>query len=274
MSKLTNMYYSQYDSSIESETAYDSDNSDVRKLLRTSPSHAKFYEYIDRRNDEEVLHEKWKYKLREQTTLAKEIKEQCGMAVNLTDNRVCYFYKPVVQHIPGMKFKITFNYVKLLRKWYISLGHSRLPHEITLNDKVKDGTYDPISRRILKMIYEIKDLLDTFIQKLEYICTMVDNMKEVYKDIEFQVNESLTKTKIILKEKSWPKGIQKTSTKDIIILDIVLDNNFKADNLSYEYEHHKDTSAQQKRMCIFKLEEKIKIFFYLPLVEAFNVFME
>ncbi|XP_006568028.1 mediator of RNA polymerase II transcription subunit 15 isoform X1 [Apis mellifera] len=139
MSKLTNMYYSQYESSIESEAAYDSDNSDTYKILTKSPSHAQFYKYIERRNDEELLHESWKFTIREQINLATEIKEQCGMEVNLTDNQVCYIYKPGIDetHIPGIKFKITFVYIKLLRKWYISLGHSRLPDVITLENKVK-----------------------------------------------------------------------------------------------------------------------------------------
>ncbi|XP_043508635.1 uncharacterized protein LOC122528026 [Frieseomelitta varia] len=278
MSKLTNMYYSQYESSIESEAAYDSDNSDTYEILIRSPSHAKFYKYIEYRNAETFLHESWKSKIHEQANakkIAKNIKEQCGMVINLADNRVCYIYKPIVDetHLPGIKFKITFIYVKLLRKWYISLGRSRLPDIITLDNKLKNGTHDPIGPKILKLICKIKRILDIFIQKLEYVCKMVDHMKGAYKDIRVQLNKSLTNIKIMLCEKAWPKDVKKSSAEDIIILDIMLGDNFETDELSYEYMHKRDISAEQKRMYIFELEKKIKIFFYLPLMEAFGIFM-
>lgn len=276
MSKLTNMYYSQYESSIESEAAYDSDNSDTHEILIKSPSHAQFYKYIERRNDEELLHESWKFTIREQINLATEIKEQCGMEVNLTDNQVCYIYKPGIDetHIPGIKFKITFIYIKLLRKWYISLGHSRLPDVITLENKVKRGTYNPTTPNILKMIRKIKNSLKIFVQRLEYICKMIEDVKEIHKDTEFEVNKSLTNIKIMLKENAWPKFIEKTSPQDIIILEIVLDVDFKTDNLSYEYIHKNNVLTQQKEICITKLEKKLKIFFDFPLVEAFKLFMD
>ena len=266
MRRLTNMYYLQYESSIESEGAYDSDNSDIRKILIRSPSHAKLYKYIERRNNENLLHESWKSKIHEQTNLAKNIQDQCGMLIDLADNRVCYIYKPVVDetHLPGIKFKITFVYVKLLRKWYISLGRSRLPDIIILDNKIRNGTYDPTSPKILKLISKIKSILDMFIEKLKYICKMVDHMKEAYKDIGVQVNKSLTNIKIMLCKEAWPKDVKKTSAEDIIILDITLDDNFETDELSYEYMHKKDISTEQKRMYIFGLEKKIKIFFYLP----------
>lgn len=275
MLKLTNMYYSQYDSSIESEAAYDSDNSNTYEILMKSPSQVKFHEYIERRNDEVLLHVSWKHTIRKQANFAKELKEQCGMTVELADNKVCYIYEPDINetHIPGIKFKITFVYVKLLRKWYISLGRSHLPDNITFNINLKRGTYNPTTPNILRMVREIKYLLQIFVQQLELLCEMVENMKETYKDIEFEINTSLTNVKIILKEEAWPKDIEKTSPEDIIILELILDTNFKVDNLSYEYVHSKNALAEQRRICIFKLEKKLEIFFDLTLVEAFKLFM-
>ena len=78
----------------------------------------------------------------------------------------------------------------------------------------------------------------------------------------------------MLKENAWPKFIEKTSLQDIIILEIVLDVDFKTDNLSYEYILKNNVLAQQKEICITKLEEKLKIFFDFPLMEAFKLFMD
>ena len=275
MSKFTNMYYSQYESSLGTEVHYDSDNSDTRNVLHRSPAQAEFYRYIDRRNDEEELHKTWRNELHECADLAREVEEQCDMAVKLRDNRVCYTYKPAANetHIPGIKFKITLEYVKLLRKWYVSLGHSRLPDFLMFCIKMKKGTYDPIGARILKKVRRTKNLLEIFVRRLSFIYQAIDKVKETYKDIEFQINEPLTKVEVLLKEKGWPKSLEKMNSDDIIVVELALDENLEVENLDYELIYNRVASKEAKKMYIDTLEEKLRTFFDLPLMEAFQVFL-
>ncbi|XP_076183369.1 uncharacterized protein LOC143155032 [Ptiloglossa arizonensis] len=275
MKRLTNRYYSQYESSIESEPFYDSDNVDTHKRLMESSSEVTFWQYIEHRNNEELLHKYWKLRLRKQTNLAKEIKERCGMAVNLADNRVQYIYKPVINGTPvkDIKFKITFIYIKLIRRWFISLGHTRLPEVIKLHNKIKRGIYDPLGQKVLKMVREVKFLLKIFVHRLIYIYEMIDKVKKVYGKIEFQVSQSLTNVKVLLKEKGWPKSIDKTSPADIIILELILNENLEIENLTYEYIISDEVSEEMKKMYNNKLEKKLKTFFNFPLKEGFEMFM-
>ncbi|CAL7946878.1 unnamed protein product [Xylocopa violacea] len=269
------MYYAQFDSSTEEEPFYDSDNPDTYSKLMNSPSQAEFRDYMLRRNYEEYLHKVWMLKLRERKILAKDIKEKCGMAVSLADERVCYIYKPAKDGtcVPGIKFKIKLVYVTLLRKWYISLAGSRLPSIINLDNLLQNGVYDPVGLIILKLVHKVKDILDVFVERLEHIYEVIDSMKELYKDIEFDLNEFLTHIKVILKEKAWPKDIEKTSKEDIIILEIDLNANLKTINLTYEYTHNKNISKEHRKKCIYKLERKLQIFFDLPLKVALETFM-
>ena len=269
------MYYSHCESSVESEVPYDSDNSDTRNRLHQSPSQAEFYQYINHRNDEEEFHKLWEHELRERADLAQEVKEQCGMAVELQDNLVCYIYKPDINetHIPGIKFKITLEYVKLLRKWYFSLGHSRLPDLPNFRIKMENGTYNPIGPQVLKNVRRIKSLLEIFVHRLTFIYQAIDEMIETYKDIEFQVNEPLTKVKVCLKEKEWPRSLERMSSEDIIVIELTLDENIEVKDLEYELIYNAVVSKEAKKMCIDTLEEKLRKFFDLPLIEAFQVFL-
>ncbi|XP_076654208.1 uncharacterized protein LOC143359818 [Halictus rubicundus] len=275
MKRLTNMYYSQYDSSFSSEPYYDSDNSGTYKKLLQSPTHTEFLRHIKRRNDEELLHQLWKQDLRKHTNFAKEIKEQCGIAVDLRDNKVSYIYKPVTNdiHIPGIKFKITFSYIKLLRKWYISLGHSRVPNTVNIYNKFKKGTYNPTGIKVLELVRKWKSLLEVYTRKLLYICKLMDETKETYKDLDFEMNESLTNLKVILKENGWPIGLEKISREDVIIVELELDDNLHVANLTYEYVHGCNVSVKERKICIRKLERKLDIFFNFNLMEAFDIFM-
>ncbi|XP_076754980.1 uncharacterized protein LOC143425828 [Xylocopa sonorina] len=272
---MSNMYYAQFDSFTEEEPFYDSGNSDTYYKLMNSPSQAEFHEYMQKRNYEEFLHKHWMLKLYEQKILAEDIKKECGMAVSLADERVCYIYKPAKDRtrVQGIKFKITLVYVKLLRKWYISLARSRLPSIINLDNILQNGIYDPVGSKILKIVHKVKDILDVFVKRLEYMYEVIDSMKELYKDIEFELNEFLTHIKVILKEKGWPKGIEKTSKEDIITLEIDLNANLETINLAYEYLHNKNMSKIHRKKCISKLERRLQIFFDLPLKEALKTFI-
>lgn len=277
MPRLTNMYYAQYASSTESEPGYDSDNPDAHKRLMESPSQAEFRKYLERRRSEELLHESWKVKIREKPDLAKKIKEQCGMAVDLKDDRVCYIYKPAIEStiVSGIKFKIKFVYIKLLRKWYFSLGRSRLPDVINIQNKLKNGTYDPIGPKLLAFMQKVKNVLDIFIQRLVYIYKVIDTIKETYKYMEFEVNQSLTEIKAVLKDNEWPKSIKKISHQDCIVVELSLDAKLEVHEVGYKYLYTKRKSTlKDYEMCIKQLEKKLKIFFDYPLIEAFITFMK
>ena len=275
MPKFTNMYYSHYESSTESEVPYDSDNSDTRRKLHQSPSQAEFYNYINCRNDAEELHKAWQHELCESAALEQEVKEKCGMAVKLQDNRVCYIYKPTISetHIPGIKFKITLEYDKLSRKWYVSSGHSRLPDLPKFHIKMETGVYNPIGTWVLRKVRSTKSLLEIFVHRLTFIYQAIDKVKETYKDIEFQINESLTNVKVLLKEKGWPKGLKQMNSEDIIVVALALDKNIEVKNLEYELIYSTVESKEAKKVYINTLEEKLRTFFDLPLMEAFQVFL-
>lgn len=274
--RFTNMYYSQYDNSVENEYPFfDSDNPDTYERLMHSPSQSEFNKYIDHRREEELMHEHWKLTLREDVTLAKEIEEKCGVLVSLGDNCVRYVYKPDIDDtpIPGIKFKLVLKYVKLLRKWYISPGYSRLPEVINLDDKISAGTYDPVGAQIIKLVRKVRRLLEIYVNRLIFIFRVMGKVKGTYKDIEFQVNPHLTKVKIMLKEKGWPRNLEKTCPNDIIVLELTLNGDLEVENIDYEYVHRSKLSKVIKQKCLSKLDEKVQVFFDLPLMEAFEIFM-
>nr|XP_033323080.1 uncharacterized protein LOC117218643 [Megalopta genalis] len=276
MKRLTTMYYAQYASFTESEPNYDSDNSDTYKKLQQSPSHVEFLSFIQHRRDEKLLHKCWKQKLRENTNFANQVKEQCGMTVDLRANRVCYIYKPVTKNtsIEGIKFKITIVYVELLRKWYISLARSRVPKVIILQNKIKNGTYQPTGEKILKLVREWKNLLEIYTGKLLYIYQWIDDMKGTYKDIDFQLTESCTILKIMLKGKGWPVGVIKIDHDDVIILELVLNDNLNVVDLTYKYKCRQNMSREVETIHRRKLQEKCEKFINFDLLKAFDMFMK
>ncbi|XP_078045612.1 uncharacterized protein LOC144474538 [Augochlora pura] len=276
MKRLTNMYYAQYESSTESEPNYDSDNSDTYKKLQQSPSHAEFLSFIERRRDKTVLYECWKQTLRENTNIANEIKEQCGMEVDLRADRVCYVYKPITNNtsIQGIRFKITLVYIKLLRKWYISSARSRVPNVINLRNKIRNGTYQPTGEKILKLVCEWKNLLEIYTGKLIHIYQWIDDMKEIYKDVDFQVTKSCTNLKITLKEKGWPVDVIRMNLNDVIILELILNKDLEVVHLMYEYKYRQEMPREVQTICRQKLQEKCEKFINFNLLEAFDMFMK
>ncbi|XP_076232869.1 uncharacterized protein LOC143178224 [Calliopsis andreniformis] len=276
MNKFTNFYYSNYSSSVEGECpGYDSDNSDTYKKLMDSPSQTKFRQYLEHRKEEELIFENWKLTIHNNADLVTNIEQQCGLSVCIGENRVCYFYEPDTENtpIPGIRYKITLVYVKLLRKWYISPGRSRIPEIIDLSNNIRNGTYNPIGSRVLKLMSKVKNLLEVYVLKLIHLYRIIDEAKGTYKDIEFELKPSLNNLKIMLKENAWPTDMKKTSSQDIIIIELALDDTLDVENLNYECIYKTSISRKTEKIFINKLEEKLKIFYTLPLIQAFDIFM-
>ncbi|XP_017885040.1 uncharacterized protein LOC108627939 [Ceratina calcarata] len=274
--RLTDIYCTNSRRDVEGDVVYDSSDPETREKLLQSPTHKEFYQYIERREKGEAKYKNWIRKISENPNLAEEVEHQCGMNVYLAKNRVRYSYKPdsTVTHIPGIRYKVTIVYDKFSRKWYISLGHSRLPENVTFSKKrIEKGTYDPIGPSTLRMIQNLKGALHFRAQKIGYVYSLIDNAKEVYKDIEFDVSLCLSKIQITLKEKAWPKDMEKIHSTDIIHLAIEVNDNFHVTNLSYEYANRKGVGLEKRKMCLSKLEQKLNIFSDLPFKEAFYMFM-
>ncbi|XP_076277043.1 uncharacterized protein LOC143207431 [Lasioglossum baleicum] len=269
--RLTNMYYSQYDSFMDSEPYYDSDNLDS---LQQSPTHAEYLEYVKCRKDEELNHELWKEKLiSEKRNWANQIEEYCGMSVDLRNDRVCYIYRHNDNYIPDIKFKITIVYIRLLRKWYISFGRSRVPGTVNIHNKLREGTDNPIGKRVLNLVRKCNSLMEVYSRRLISIYKLINGTKETYKDLEFEMNESLTSLRAEFKGSGWPVDLEKITPDSVLAVELELDVNLSVASFTYEYKCSYNVPAREMKIYLRELEKKLQIFFSSDLKEAFVIFM-
>lgn len=275
MHRLNNIYYSKYESTIESEAWYDSDNSEALEASDRSPFYEEFKQYIERRNDEELMHNAWKQRITEHVNLTNDIESLCGMKVYLANERVKYIYYPTLNEIPipGFRFKITLVYIKLLRKWYISLGRCLLPDVINIQDKLNSGVYNPIGPKVLKLITKVKDLIDVYMRQYVEIQRFIDHAKENYKDIEVGMDIDMSNVRVVLKDKAWPEYMKHIDASEVLILSLAVDENITVNTLAYEYIHGK-MHQEEKKQQIKILEDKLKLFFHFSLQEAIDKFMK
>lgn len=230
--------------------------------------------YIQRRNEEELLHQDWMKKDRK--ILKKKIQEEMKkrVKVQLGDNRVKFIYEYKGHEVLGatiFRFKIIFIYHNLLRKWYISPGYSFVPEVIDLRGKLKSGTYYPFSEEILDVINDVIRLIDAFMTRLTIVYQFVHDVQKRYKDVQFAMNATVTKMELTFTENAWPNDLKKSSVKDMIVVGLKLNENIEVCNVAYKYIHQKSQRENVKNLN--KLQSKLQIFFHFPLEEAFERFI-
>ncbi|KAL2724370.1 mediator of RNA polymerase II transcription subunit 15 [Vespula squamosa] len=211
MFHLNNYYYAQYASISESEPNYDSDNPEAFEALKNSPTHTEFINIIEKRRNKELLYEHWKNIIHHESIieLKHQIKEECGMKVQLRDKVVTYVYKPELDNGGKyFRFKFVYRYSKILHKWYFSLGYSFLPNILKIKNILKYDVYNPIGPKIIKIMKKMREVIDAFIESYLYIFQIIDYAEKKYPDIVFQVNRNHTNLKMLLMEKTWPKILQ------------------------------------------------------------------
>lgn len=279
MSHFDNTYYVQYANEMDTEQYLDLDNrKSYGGLYYRSPSGSTVYsKYIQRRNKQELLHHKWIARIHKDSDFQKNIQRNCNMKVQLYNNFVNYTYKyrgnKEILGVSTFKFRIILVYVNLLRKWYISSAYSFLPETINLKNKLRSGTYDPVSKEILNLVSKVKLHINTFMMRLTSIHQFIQDIRNNYKDMQFHLNATLTKMKMIFSENAWPNNLPKLSFKDMIIVQLILNENIEVCNIYYEYKQI-HVSVDMKEACLNKLLFKLDYFRTFPLVEAFERFME
>jgi len=229
-------------------------------------------QYILQRNKEELLHKNWMRQRRDLETKVQE-KMENNMKVRSGDNRVKFIYKCKGHEMLGamiFRFKITLVYHSLLRKWYISPGYSFVPEVINFKGKLKYGTYNPFSEEVLDIIHDVKRLIDAFMTRLTIVYQFVHDAQKRYKDMQFAMNAIVTKMKLIFTENAWPSDLQKSSIKDMIVVELKLNKNIEVNNIAYKYIQKAGTEDTKS---LNKLQSKLQNFFYFPLEEAFEIFI-
>ncbi|XP_015607784.1 uncharacterized protein LOC107273780 isoform X1 [Cephus cinctus] len=272
MKKVDQIYYAVYPSSSESEPYYESDSSEARRRLQQSPTHAKFYKYLREREEMIRLHEVWKDTITD-PGFTESIEASCLMEVRLRDERVEYKYTPAYEN-GFYYFRITLVYMKPLRKWILSPGRCRLPGSMSLRGKMKGGTLNPVSERVMRLLHKVRQNIDVYMKRFMYIQRFVDYFIENYfNDGEIGEDLELKELTIVLKEKAWPIGIDKTCWRDIIHLYITLDDDYIAQDVTYKYTHQKKADPVVIHNCKLQLENRIRVFFSYEINEAFKKFM-
>lgn len=261
-----NIYHAQYANERKSELAY-SDNGQIDNCDELK--------YMQQRNKEESLYKKWLIqRLDLEQTYQKRMKD---VLVRSGENFVKYICKykgnREVLGTEIFEFKITLVYYSFARKWYISQGYSFVPEVIDLEDKLKFGTYHPISEKILDIIYEIQRSIDAYMRHFAIVHQFLYNARRSYKDMQFSINSNaITKIKLTFTENAWPSDIRKSNIRDTIVVELTLNKNIQVCNVTYEYIYAK--ASKNTKENIDKLKFKLKNFYNFPLEMAFEKFMK
>lgn len=231
-------------------------------------------QYIRQRNKEELFHKDW---IKQRKGLEKKIQERMEeyMKVRSGDNYVKFIYRCKGHEVLGtmiFRFKITLVYHSLLRKWYISPGNSFVPEVIDLKGKLKSGTYYPFSEEIFDIIYDVKRSIDVFMERLIIVYQFVHNAQKRCKDLQIAMNAIVTEMELTFTEDAWPVDIQKSSSKDTIVVELKLNENIEVCNVAFKYTYQKASSKNARNLN--KLQVKLQHFFCFPLEEAFEKFIK
>ncbi|XP_050465063.1 uncharacterized protein LOC126858623 [Cataglyphis hispanica] len=269
MERLNNIYYAQYaNKQYANEPVYDSDNKRIDNCDESK--------YMQLRNKKETLYEDWliqRYDL--EKIYQKRVKD---ILIQSGKNFVKYICKykgnSEILGTDIFKFKITIVYCSFRCKWYISPGYSFVPEVIDLNDKLKSGTYHPISEKILDIIYEIQRSIDAYMNRFAIVHQFMYNARRIYKDMQFFINSNaISEIELIFTENAWPSGLRKLNIRDTIVVKLTLNEDIQVCNITYEYIRTSITSKDIKEDND-KLKLKLKNFYNFPLEMAFKRFME
>lgn len=269
MERLDNLYYAQYANKwYASEPAYDSDNKEIDNRDESK--------YMQWRNKQESLYKDWLIQRHNlEQSYQKRMKD---ILIKSGKNFVKYICKyegnSEVFGAEIFEFKITLIYCKFRRKWYISPGYSFVPEVIDFKDKLKSGTYYPISETVLDIIYEIQQSIDAYMIRFVVVYQFMYNARKSYKDMQFFVTfNSITEIGLIFTENAWPNGLQKLNIRDRIVVKLELNKDVHSIcNITYEYECTRPSKNTKKNNK--KLKLKMKYFHDYPLETAFKKFME
>lgn len=260
--RLDNLYYAQYAWKLESYAGYDSDN-DVEEtrdvLTRSRQELGDQDRATSQRNVENVA----------------SLVEEEGMKVRLRENYVKFVYEyrgNEVLGIEGFRFKITLVYRGVSRKWYVSPGRSFVPEAICLEDMLKSGTHNPTSEEALHLVRDVRRSIDVFMARLTNVHRFMRDARRSHKDMQFHVDPTVRKMRLIFSENAWPAGLRQLSLKDTIVVKLTLSKNMRVRDIAYEY-ICACTSEVLRNEYIKKLQFKLHNFYDFPLREAFERFM-
>lgn len=261
-----NIYRAQYTNERKSELAY-SDNGQIDNCDESN--------YMRQINRKESLYKKWLIQRGDlEQTYQKKLKD---VLVRSGKNFVKYICKykgnRKVLGAEIFKFKITLVYRSLEHKWYISQGYSFVPEVIDLKNKLKFGTYHPISEKVLIIINEIQRSIDAYMHRFAVVHQFIYNVRRSYKDMQFSINSNaITKIKLIFTENAWPSDIRKSNIRDTIVVELTLNKNIKVCSVTYEYIYVQ--ASRNAKENIDKLKFKLENFYNFPLEMAFEKFMK
>lgn len=282
MDRLNNLHCAQYvPDKPENEPGYSSDCRETHDPLLSwkaefAHNRDRFDQYIQQRNKEELMHQNWIDRI-QQGDLGEKFQEKMerDMTLRLGPNHVKFIYKyrgNEVLNVAIFKFKITFLYRSLSRKWFISPGYSFVPDVIDLKSKLKHGVYDPLSEEIFNVVRKIRHSINIFMIRLTTVHRFVKNIRRNYKDMQLVVNPALTQIKLMLMENVWPSDLRKLNNEDRIVIKLMLNKKIQVLNITYSF-IHTDQRTQKLKRYVEELEYKLQDFYNFSLEEAFGKFM-
>lgn len=221
MRKHTNMYYSQFADTSESEPGYDSDSPEAARALRSMSSRRKFYQLIDKRERDEKLHSQWIEMIdsEDNSNVARKAESESGMSVFLSYERVTYkcYLKIGGRNIKAFPLKIKINYAPISRSWYFAEGISLVPSIINFSVLPRNFT-DPLSRNIIKEIVRIREIVQDHQLRQHYFHSFIAKVENDYLDARVKLDENMENLSITISDKAWPLGVPRTDFRDTIEL--------------------------------------------------------
>lgn len=199
-----------------------------------------------------------------------------SLAVRLqNDKLVKFIYRDNGNEILGIsnfRFKITLVYRSLLRKWYISSGYSFVPEAINLKGRLKSGTYNPVSKEVVDIVYDVRDSIQAYITRLTAVHEFFHNARRSHRDMQFFLHPTLRTLELILSEDTWPSDLPKFGRGDVIVIRLTLDKELRVSDITYE---HVFSTVMKKMENEFRgeLHAKLQNFYFHSLTEAFERFM-
>lgn len=275
--RLTTFYYAECSS--PGDEVWDSDSELGKFRIANSPSQREWCEYVTQRQSEEKKYANWINKKMKNKELMENIEERSGWKVKMYKTKVWYFYKPTIgdERVKELSYKIKFEYVRFLRKWYVRWGGSSVPSCLELPSFTEQGTYDPTGSRVIYFLVETRKIIYAWVLKREYYQNFELMMETRYDKLKiiFETNFKKVTFKFRVKNGFWIPGHPKTSEHDSLCIEIKLNDDLRMekDGIDYSYIHKPNLSRTTRQRLVQSLEERLRIFESLELHPAFEEFM-
>lgn len=112
--------------------------------------------------------------------------------------------------------------------------------------------------------------------KKRYVDEFLDSVNENYPDMKVEFDrtlENLTVVYVAGNEEAWIPAQPKTTVHDSVTIRMVLNADFIAESVNYDYKYDNDLPLEIRRRLEKSLARRLRIFTEEPLKEAFEDIM-